>query len=100
MCDDELITAVFSRSVESRLQPRHLTLVDEGSGECSYTTDIDNDFVYISIPFVGCGTKKTVCTDMAPITLEDGVKKTAFVQCHIIMIIMIMVDAQSQNGAE
>lgn len=58
-CANSRITAKFSREKEPRLRVEYLSLQDNVAPDCGYTETVDNEFVVISIPFVGCGTDKS-----------------------------------------
>jgi len=65
-----MITATFSRSVNSLLAAQYLSVASYYSGpanNCSYTTSEDNDYVSIAVPFVGgnCNTTREVCLSVS-----------------------------------
>ncbi len=54
-----MITARFSREKEPRLRERYLSLADDTMEEdCGYEKSTDANYIFIKIPFVGCGTTK------------------------------------------
>ena len=58
-CTDEVIKAQFDRSVEPRLLPEYLSLTIPDP-DCNVETGMDSSYVWIGVPFIGCGTTRTV----------------------------------------
>ncbi|KAK2147738.1 hypothetical protein LSH36_538g00012 [Paralvinella palmiformis] len=57
--ENEKITAIFLKAEDTRLRPEHLS-VEGAAVNCGYTTRMDQFYVYISIPFVGCNTQRNI----------------------------------------
>ena len=64
LCTDQRITAVFDRRIEQRLELEHLSLADTDAEfnetECGYEESMDDNYIRVSMPFVGCGTQRLV----------------------------------------